>query len=83
MIEDVPQPASDPYQLGDDVQIYVSETDPDSEYHEKEGTITDVLQDNLEDETGRELDFYSYRIKTNGEEKYVWFRHRDLVPVLQ
>jgi hypothetical protein len=50
-MKDVPQPASDPYQLGDDVQVYVSETDPDSEHHGKEGTITDVLQDNLGDKT--------------------------------
>jgi hypothetical protein len=82
-LEDVPQPASDPYQPGDGVQIYVSETDPDSEHNGKEGTITDVLQDNLGDETGRELDSYSYRIETDGKEIDVWFRHRDLVPVSQ
>ncbi|WP_435159071.1 hypothetical protein [Haladaptatus sp. DFWS20] len=45
-----------PFQPGDDVQAYVSETDPDSEHHGKECTITDVLQDTLGDETGRELD---------------------------
>lgn len=82
-MEDVPQPASDPYQPGDDVQVYVSETDPDREHHGKEGTITDVLQDTLGDETGRELDSYSYRIETDGEKIDVWFRHRDLVPVSQ
>ncbi|WP_227379927.1 hypothetical protein [Haladaptatus halobius] len=67
-MKDVPQPANDPYQLDDDVQVYVSETNPDSVHHEKEGTITDVLQDTLGDETGRELDSYSYRIETDGEE---------------
>ncbi|MFH5800438.1 hypothetical protein [Haladaptatus sp. CMAA 1911] len=76
-------PASDPYQPGDDVQVYLSKTDPDSEHHGKEGTITDVLQDTLGDETGRELDSYSYRIESDTEEIDVWFRHRDLVPVSQ
>ncbi|WP_458209727.1 hypothetical protein [Haladaptatus sp. NG-SE-30] len=80
-MEDVPQPSNDPDQSGDDVQVYVSEIDPDREHHGKEGTITDVLQDTLGDETGRKLDSYSYRIETNDEEIDVWFRHRDLVPV--
>ncbi len=57
----MPQPASDPYESGDVVQVYVSETDPDSEHHGKEGTIMVVLQDTLGDTTGRELDSYSYR----------------------
>ena len=69
-------PAIDPYQPGDVVQVYVSETDPDSEHHGKEGTITDVLQDTLGDETGRELDSDSYHIEIDA-----WFRHRDLVPL--
>jgi hypothetical protein len=55
-------PASDPCQSGAEVQVYVSEMDPDREHHGREGTITDVLQDTLGDETGRELGFYSYRI---------------------
>jgi hypothetical protein len=59
------------------------EPEYNTEHHRKEGTITDVLQDNLGDETGRELDSYSYRIETDGEEIDVWFRHRDLVPVSQ
>jgi hypothetical protein len=80
-IEDVSQPASDPYQLGDEVPVYNSETDFDSEHHGKEGTITDVLQDTLGDETGRELDSNSHHIETNGGEIGVWFRHRDLDPI--
>jgi hypothetical protein len=66
-MEAVPQPASDLYQPGNDVQVYVSETDPNHEHHGKEGTITDVMQDTLGAETGRELDSYSYRIETQWE----------------
>ena len=83
LVGDTFNPGSDPYQPGDNVQVYVAETDPDSEHHRKEGTITDVLQDTLGDETGRELDSYSYRIETGNEEIDVWFRHRDLVPASQ
>ena len=63
--------------------LTVFEQEHDSDHHGKEGTSTDVLQDNLGDETGRELDSYSYRIETDSEEIDVWFRHRDLVPVSQ
>ena len=79
-MEDVPQPSSVPYQEGDNVRVYLSETDPDSKHHGKEGTISNVMQDSLGSETGRELASYSYRIETNGDETAVWFRHRDLVP---
>ncbi|SIR88808.1 hypothetical protein SAMN05421858_4358 [Haladaptatus litoreus] len=54
-----------------------------SKHHGKEGTITDIPQDTLGDETGRELYSYSYRIETEDEEIDVWFRHRDFVPVSQ
>lgn len=36
---DVPQPASEPNSLGDQVQIYLAEEDPDAEYLGTAGTI--------------------------------------------
>jgi len=79
-MEDVPQPADSPYSLGDDVRAYLSENDPDSQHHGKTGTVVEVLQDDLGAETERELDSFSYRIKTEDGVIDVWFRHSDLVP---
>ena len=79
-MEDIPQPADEPYSPGDEVRIYLSKDDPDSRYHGKTGRVVDVLTDSLSKETERKLDSLSYSIVVNGEELAVWFRHRDLVP---
>lgn len=81
--QDMPRPADEPYQEGDKVKVYLGDDAPDSTYHGTVGEITGVMQDDLGEETERELDSLSYRIKTDEGELDVWFRHRDLVPMNQ
>ncbi|RBI59523.1 hypothetical protein DMJ13_23270 [halophilic archaeon] len=76
----MPQPASDSYREGDNARVCPSESDLDCEHHGKQGSISDIMQDSLGSETGHELDSYSYRIETDGNEIDVWFRRCDLVP---
>jgi hypothetical protein len=82
-IEDIPQPASDSYSVGDRVQIYIGSDDPDTRYHGVVCEVVDVLTDDLDTETGRTIDAYSYNVQNveSGEELPVLFRHRDLIPV--
>lgn len=77
----IPQPAPEPYEPGDQVRVYLGESDPDVEYHGTECVVVERLQDDLSVETDRELDQYSYRVETQGtgEELPVMFRHTDLV----
>ena len=77
----IPQPASEPYNPGDRVQVYLDKSDPDVEHHGTECVVIERLQDDLSVETGRELDQYSYRVETQetGEELPMSFRHSDLV----
>jgi len=81
-MEDIPQPASEPYETGDTVQVYLSPDDGDSTLHGVNVEIIDVLADDLHRETGRELDRYSYRVRRVDSNTVldVEFRHRDLVP---
>ncbi len=82
-MEDIPQPASDSYAVGDRVQIYVSSDDLDSEYHGVVCEVVEVLTDDLSTETGRTTDAYSYTLQSVEARKEIpiRFRHRDLVPV--
>lgn len=82
-MKDVPQPSDSPYSPGDEVQVYLSRDDPDSTHHGKTGTVVEVLEDDLGEETERELDSLSYRIETEDEVIDVWFRHTDLVPACE
>lgn len=80
---EAPQSSPDPYSVGDQVRIYLDPEDADAEYHGLACEITDVFTDDLNSETGRTLDSYSYRVvalETN-KELSVSFRHRDLVPI--
>ncbi|SEP22279.1 hypothetical protein SAMN05216388_104714 [Halorientalis persicus] len=79
-MEDVPQPADEPYSTGDEVMVYVAEGDPDARHHGKTGIVVDISQDALSTQTERELDSHSYKIEVDSQELDVWFRHRDLVP---
>jgi len=79
-MQGVPQPSDEPYQEGDEVQVYLGPNDPDGLHHGKSGTVMDVLQDNLGAETERELDSYLYKVEVDGQEIDIWYRHRDLVP---
>jgi len=82
-MKDIPQPSSEPYSVKDKVQIYLSKKDVDNQHHGKTCEITEVLKDDLNSETGRELDAYSYKLQDieTGEKLSVTFRHFDLVPV--
>jgi hypothetical protein len=82
-MQDIPQPADDPYSPGDRVKIYIGPEDPDSQYHGLVCEILEVLKDDLDTETGRDLDAYSYRVRNDesNTELPISFRHRDLVPV--
>jgi len=82
MTADIPQPASERYEVGDLVSVYVDEDDPDSRWHGVECRVVEVLTDDLADETERELDGILYRVEVvaSGERVPVDFRHRDLVP---
>lgn len=81
-MEDIPQPSNERYSVGDRVRIYLDSDDPDSEHHGLVCEITQVFTDDLDSETGRNLDaaLYSLRDVETGEELPVSFRHRDLVP---
>ncbi len=82
-MEDIPQPASNPYSPGDTVQVYTGPNDPDSQFHGVRCEVVDVFVDDLASETGRELDAYSYRVRRvdTGDVLPVQFRHWDLIPV--
>ncbi len=82
-MEDIPQPSDEAHSVGDQVQIYVGLGDQDSRFH---GTVCEVLEvvtDDLDSETGRSTDTYSYTLRDvkTDEELPISFRHYDLVPV--
>jgi hypothetical protein len=82
-MEDIPQPSDEAHSVGDRVQIYVGLDDQDSRFH---GTVCEVLEvvtDDLDSETGRSTDAYSYTLRDvkTDEELPISFRHHDLVPV--
>ncbi|WP_336134229.1 hypothetical protein [Natronomonas amylolytica] len=81
-MEDIPQPPTEPYSIGDRVWVYVSSGDPDSQYHGRVCEVVDILSDDLDIETGRATDAYSYIVEDmeTKEELPVSFRHQDLVP---
>ena len=80
-----PQPASEPYSIGDSVSVYVAEEDTDAEYHDTECVVIDRFTDELDTETGRKTDGYTYRLESadTKETLPVDFRHDDLVPTQQ
>lgn len=69
-MEDVPQPATDPYSAGDVVMVYPAEDDPDGHQHEAGGVVAEILEDSLGTETGRGMDSLSYRIEIDGYEQF-------------
>lgn len=81
-MEDIPQPARDPYEPGDHVTVYLSADDPDAEYNDHDCRVIEVLTDDLNRETKRDIDAYSYHVEDveTEEELPVAFRHRDLIP---
>lgn len=81
-MEDIPQPAPNPYAKGDRVQVHIAVDDVDSEFHGRVCRVSHVFSDDLEEATGREMDSASYRLESveTGEILPVVFRHRDLIP---
>ena len=81
-MQDIPQPADEPYTPGDRVRVYLGPDDPDERFHGVECVVTDRHTDNLDAETGRDLDRYTYRVRRvdNNDVVDVDFRHADLVP---
>ena len=84
-MEDIPQPATDPYAPGDHVRVYLSESDTDGKYH---GLVCEVMTDEPDDlgtETGRPLDSHRYELRRVDTDTTlpVQFRHRDLVPAAE
>jgi hypothetical protein len=81
-MENIPQPADDPYSSGDRVRVYLSKDDPDAEYHGLVCEVIDVTPDDLDKLSGRELDKHHYKIRRVDTDQVlpVHFRHSDLVP---
>ncbi len=80
-MEDIPQPASDPYDPGDSVRVHLGPDDPDSRFHGVRCEVVDRFSDNLDRETGRDSDRFTYRVRSvDGDLLPVEFRHADLVP---
>ena len=82
-MEDIPQPSRDSYSVGDLVQIYVDSDDPDARFHGVVCEVIEVFTDDLDTETGRTTDTYSYTLRNvdTNQELPISFRHHDLVPV--
>lgn len=80
-MEDVPQPSDDPYEEGDEVQIYLGKDDPDGHLHGTRAIVVNRIRDSLGEETGRELDSYIYQLRdADTSDELPDYRHRDLVP---
>lgn len=80
-MEDIPQPSPNPYDPGENVRVYLDPDDPDSRFHGVTCVVVDRFDDDLDRETGRDLDRYSYRVRrVDGDVLPVQFRHSDLVP---
>lgn len=82
-MQDIPQPSTEPYCVGDQVRIYVSPDDRDTRHHGRVCEVLDIVVDDLGTESERPLDAYSYTLRDteSGEKLPILFRHRDLVPL--
>lgn len=81
-MEDVPQPRSSPYSVQDEVFIYIGPDDPDKDYHGLHCEVVESFEDDLDRETERDLDRFSYVLREieSGDILPISFRHQDLVP---
>lgn len=84
-MEDIPQPATEPYESGQEVRVYLGTDDADASYHGTQCIVVDRHEDDLDEETGRPLDRFSYDVRCVKPEKVppVTFRHSDLVPLTE
>lgn len=62
-MENIPQPSRSPYAVGDRVRLYLDPDDPDAHMHGTVCTVVDVETDDLNTETGRPMDAYSYTVR--------------------
>ncbi|SEA26634.1 hypothetical protein SAMN04488065_2532 [Haloplanus vescus] len=81
-MEDIPQPSPDPYDPDDTVRVYLDPDDPDSRFHGVRCEVVDRFADDLDRESGRDSDRFTYRVRAveDGGVLPVEFRHADLVP---
>jgi hypothetical protein len=81
-MKDVPQPAEQPYEIGEVVEIQTPEKDGDARFDGYVCEVVDILKDDFDDLTERELDRMSYQLRpVDGDGPLpVWFRHFDIVP---
>lgn len=81
-MNDVPQPASQPYEVGDIVEIQTPEENGDARFDGYVCVVVDAHEDDFDSLTERKLDRMSYQIRPVDAEKPlpVWFRHFDIVP---
>lgn len=80
-MQDVPQPLAKPYSVGDRVRVYIGPDDPDARFHGCVCEVVNVHTDDLDANTGRCLDAYSYSLHDTASDEVlpVAFRHADLV----
>lgn len=81
-MENIPQSSDSPYELGQRVRIYLSDSDIDAQYHGLVCEVSGDDPDDLGDITGRDVDSHHYRLRRveTGDELLLSFRHEDLVP---
>jgi len=84
-MEDIPQPATDPYAPGDHVRVYLGESDTDVKYH---GFVCEFIADEPDDlgtEIGRPLNSHRYQLRRVNTETTlpVQFRHYHFVPAAE
>jgi len=84
-MENIPQPADQPYSEGDRVRVYLSDDDLDAKYH---GLVCEIVKDqpdDLDELTGREVDSHHYQLRRTDTDEVlpVWCRHADLVPLAE
>ena len=82
-MENIPQPAADPYAPGDRGEIHLSEADRDAAHHGTDCIVVDPFQNDLPANTAREVDAYTDRQRPVDVDTplAVEFRHFDLIPV--
>lgn len=82
-MEDIPQPTSEPYEVGEQVQVYLGPNDPDVAHHGIDCIVVERYEDDLNQDTGRELDRFYYEVRSVDTDDIIStsFRHTDLVPI--
>jgi len=73
-MKNIPQPSDNPYEAGDLVRIHLGEDDADAEFHGLVCVVIDRFRDDLDSETGRDLDAFSYRLSFHDIQERVYRR---------